>query len=135
MPIHTDIHAYNAAQSAVDKRICDVIAKAIDRHLAERQRTRSGTGTRCGSWMEIRLSAIASSKSASASCSGAANLSTSLLLRPKAVSRPPNRGDTSDDQIAVAVISRGGSSFERRSYDPVRTTRTSWKTQPANSSD
>lgn len=34
MPIHKDIHAYNAAQSASDKRICDVLAKAIDRHLA-----------------------------------------------------------------------------------------------------
>src|SRR5262245_12716153 len=33
MPIHQDIQAYNAAQSAVDKRICDALAKAIDRHL------------------------------------------------------------------------------------------------------
>jgi hypothetical protein len=33
MPIHKDIQAYNAAQSAGDKRICDALAKAIDRHL------------------------------------------------------------------------------------------------------
>ena len=28
MPIHEDIQAYNAAQSAGDKRICDALAKA-----------------------------------------------------------------------------------------------------------
>jgi hypothetical protein len=33
LPIHEDIHAYNAAQSAEDKRICDALATAIDRHL------------------------------------------------------------------------------------------------------
>ena len=33
MPIHKDILAYNAAQSAGDKRICDALAKAIDRNL------------------------------------------------------------------------------------------------------
>jgi hypothetical protein len=33
MPIHEDILAYNAAQSAGDRRICDVLAKAIDRNL------------------------------------------------------------------------------------------------------
>jgi hypothetical protein len=33
MPIHKDIQAYNAVQSAGDKRICDALAKAIDRHL------------------------------------------------------------------------------------------------------
>src|SRR4051812_15695135 len=33
MAIHKDIHAYNAAQSAADERICDTLAKAIDRHL------------------------------------------------------------------------------------------------------
>ena len=33
MPIHKDIIAYNAAQSASDKRVCDALAKAIDRHL------------------------------------------------------------------------------------------------------
>ena len=33
MPIHQDIQAYNAAQSVGDKRICDALAKAIDRHL------------------------------------------------------------------------------------------------------
>ena len=33
MPIHKDILAYNAAQSAGDKRICDALARAIDRHL------------------------------------------------------------------------------------------------------
>jgi hypothetical protein len=33
MPIHPDIHAYNAAQSAGDKRICDALARAIDKHL------------------------------------------------------------------------------------------------------
>lgn len=33
MPIHKEIKAYNAAQSAGDKRICDALAKAIDRHL------------------------------------------------------------------------------------------------------
>jgi len=34
MPIHKDILAYNAAQSAGDRRICDALAKAIDRTLA-----------------------------------------------------------------------------------------------------
>jgi len=34
MPIPQEIHDYNAAQSAGDKRICDALAKAIDRHLA-----------------------------------------------------------------------------------------------------
>ena len=34
MPIHKDILAYNAAQSAADKRICDALAKPIDRHLS-----------------------------------------------------------------------------------------------------
>ena len=33
MPIPKDIKAYNAAQSAADKRICDALAKTIDRHL------------------------------------------------------------------------------------------------------
>src|SRR5436305_14982231 len=33
MPIHKDIKAYNAAQLADDKRICDALAKGIDRHL------------------------------------------------------------------------------------------------------
>lgn len=33
MPIHKDIVAYNAAQSAGDKRICAVLARAIDRNL------------------------------------------------------------------------------------------------------
>ncbi len=33
MPIHKDILAYNKAQSAGDKRICDSLANAIDRHL------------------------------------------------------------------------------------------------------
>lgn len=33
MPFHNDIQAYNAAQSAGDQRICDALAKAIDRHL------------------------------------------------------------------------------------------------------
>src|SRR3954454_21333781 len=33
MPIHKDIKAFNAAQLADDKRICDALAKAIDRHL------------------------------------------------------------------------------------------------------
>lgn len=32
-PIHADILAYNAAQSASDRRICDALAAAIDRHL------------------------------------------------------------------------------------------------------
>ena len=35
MPIHKDILAYNAAQSTGDKRICDALAKAIDRHLSK----------------------------------------------------------------------------------------------------
>ena len=35
MPIHNEIQAYNAAQSAGDKRICDALAKAIDRHLQD----------------------------------------------------------------------------------------------------
>ncbi len=34
VPIHKDILAYNAAQSAGDKRICDALAKAIDRQLS-----------------------------------------------------------------------------------------------------
>ncbi len=33
MPIHKDILAYNAAQSAGDKRICAALAKAIDQGL------------------------------------------------------------------------------------------------------
>jgi hypothetical protein len=35
MPIHQDIRAYNAAQAAGDQRICDALAKAIDRHLKD----------------------------------------------------------------------------------------------------
>jgi len=34
MPLPKDILAYNAAQSAGDKRICDALAEAINRHLA-----------------------------------------------------------------------------------------------------
>lgn len=34
MPIHKDIRAYNAAQSAGDKRICNALAKIIDQSLA-----------------------------------------------------------------------------------------------------
>ncbi len=33
MPIHEDIRAYNVAQSAGDRRICDALAEAIDKHL------------------------------------------------------------------------------------------------------
>ena len=33
MPVHEDIHAYNASQSTSDKLICDTLAKAIDQHL------------------------------------------------------------------------------------------------------
>lgn len=33
MAILKDIQAYNVAQSASDKRICDALARAIDRHL------------------------------------------------------------------------------------------------------
>lgn len=33
MPIPKDIQAYNKGQSAGDKRICDALAMAIDRHL------------------------------------------------------------------------------------------------------
>jgi hypothetical protein len=33
MPIQKDIQAYNAEQSAGDQRICDALARAIDRHL------------------------------------------------------------------------------------------------------
>ena len=33
MPIHKDIRAYNASQTAGDKRICDALVKAIDQHL------------------------------------------------------------------------------------------------------
>jgi len=39
MPIPQDIQAYNAAQSSGDKRICDTLAKAIDRHLAGKVRS------------------------------------------------------------------------------------------------
>lgn len=35
MPIPKDIQAYHAAQSPADKRICDVLAKTIDAHLAK----------------------------------------------------------------------------------------------------
>ena len=34
MPIHKDIRAYNAAQSAGDKRICNALAKAIEKVLS-----------------------------------------------------------------------------------------------------
>ena len=37
MPIHKDVLAYNKAQSAGDKRICDALAKLIDRHLSPRR--------------------------------------------------------------------------------------------------
>ena len=33
MPIHPDIRTYNAAQSPGDKRICDTLAKSIERDL------------------------------------------------------------------------------------------------------
>lgn len=33
MPIHAEINAYNAQQSAADKRICVALARAIDRGL------------------------------------------------------------------------------------------------------
>jgi hypothetical protein len=33
MPIHQDTLAYNASQSAGDRRICDALAKAIDQNL------------------------------------------------------------------------------------------------------
>src|ERR1043166_6605466 len=35
MAAHKEIQAYNAAQSAGDRRICDALAKAIDRHLKD----------------------------------------------------------------------------------------------------
>ncbi len=35
MPMNKDIQAYNADQSAADKRICDALAKAIDRQLPD----------------------------------------------------------------------------------------------------
>ncbi len=35
MPIHKDTRAYNATQSAGDKRICDALARAIDRRLPD----------------------------------------------------------------------------------------------------
>ncbi len=44
MPIPADILAYNAAQSAADKRICDALAKAIDRHLS------GSDGAECKVW-------------------------------------------------------------------------------------
>src|SRR5215468_8632389 len=37
MPIHKDIRAYNVAQAAGDRRICDALARAIDRNLPEAQ--------------------------------------------------------------------------------------------------
>ena len=37
MPIPEDILAYNAAQSPVDRRICDALAGAIDRQLSGRK--------------------------------------------------------------------------------------------------
>lgn len=33
MPVHKDIRDYNAAQSPVERRICNALAKTIDRHL------------------------------------------------------------------------------------------------------
>ena len=41
MPIHKEIQAYNKAQSAGDKRICQALAKMIDEHL---------TGAECKIW-------------------------------------------------------------------------------------
>ena len=38
MPIHKDIQAYNGAQSAGNRRICDALAKAIDQHLPNAER-------------------------------------------------------------------------------------------------
>ena len=35
MPIHKDIKAYNAAQSAGDRRICNALAKVIDQSLKD----------------------------------------------------------------------------------------------------
>jgi hypothetical protein len=35
MAVHKDIRAYNAAQSPDDKRICDALAKAIERVLSK----------------------------------------------------------------------------------------------------
>jgi hypothetical protein len=35
MAIHDDIHAYNAAQLADEKLICEALSKAIDRHLPD----------------------------------------------------------------------------------------------------
>ena len=35
MPLPSSILAYNAAQSAADKKICDTLAKIIDAHLAK----------------------------------------------------------------------------------------------------
>jgi hypothetical protein len=35
MAIHGDIRAYNATQAASDQRICDLLSKAIDRHLPD----------------------------------------------------------------------------------------------------
>lgn len=37
MPIHKDIKAYNAAQTPGDKRICEALAKAIDRRFSARE--------------------------------------------------------------------------------------------------
>jgi hypothetical protein len=34
MPIHKDVLAYNAAQSAGDKRICNALSKTIDQNLS-----------------------------------------------------------------------------------------------------
>jgi hypothetical protein len=35
MPIHEDILAYNAARSPGERRICEALSKAIDRHLPD----------------------------------------------------------------------------------------------------
>lgn len=45
-PIHADILAYNAAQSAGDRRICDALASAINRHLTES----GAAGVECKVW-------------------------------------------------------------------------------------
>lgn len=44
MPIHKDIKAYNAAQSAADRRTCDALAKAIDGVISRQD------GAECRIW-------------------------------------------------------------------------------------
>lgn len=50
MPIHVDILAYNAAQMPIDRRICDVLATAIDKHLSGKMAPGARQTAECKIW-------------------------------------------------------------------------------------